>query len=117
MENIPDRIREQKPYLTDRSVTSTAVMTTRRVFVSILKNQAHGWRWIISESIVDTVGVYIYNYVDDVDEFLKVDLDQMVEDPDSLGEAINLRINLEETHIKMRENVNSKLDHYLVSTT
>ena len=36
------------------------------------KNQASGGKWIISDSIVDTVGVFIYCYIDEVDEFFEV---------------------------------------------
>ena len=39
-------------------------------------------------------------------------MDQTVEEKDGLGEARNLRRNLEETHIIMRENVKSKLAKY-----
>ena len=60
MDNIPDIIREQNIYLTDWSVTSTVVMTIQRIVGSIVKNQASGWKWLISEEIFDTVRVYIY---------------------------------------------------------
>ena len=60
MENITDRIREQNPSLKDWSVTSTDVMTMRKIVSSIVKNQASSGKWLISEAIVDTVRVYIY---------------------------------------------------------
>ena len=44
---------------------------------------------------------------------MKVDLDQMAEEQDGLGEARHLRRKLEETHTKMWENVKSKLAKYL----
>ena len=59
-ENTPGRIREQKPSLKYLSVTSTVVMTMRQIVGSIVKNQASGGKWLISEAIVDTGGsVYI----------------------------------------------------------
>ena len=58
--NIPDIIREIKPYLTDWSVTSTVVMTMRQIVGGIVKKHASSGEWLISESIVDTVRVYIY---------------------------------------------------------
>ena len=48
-----------------------------------------------------------------MDEVLKVKLDRMVEYQDGLEEAIQVRRNLEEMHMKMRENVNIKLAKYL----
>ena len=45
---------------------------------------------------------YIYSSVGEVDEVLKLQLDQMVEEQDILGEARQLRRNLGETHMKMR---------------
>ena len=57
--------------------------------------------------------MYIYRYGDDVDEVLKVKLDRMVEYQDGLEEAIQVRRNLEEMHMKIRENVNIKLAKYL----
>ena len=62
-------------------------MTMQHIVGSIAKNQASGGKRIISEAIVDTVRVYIYFCGDDLDEFLKVELDQMVEDEDGLGET------------------------------
>ena len=50
-------------------------MTMQRIFGSIVKNQASGGKWLIYKAIVDTVGVYIYYSGDEVDEFLKVELD------------------------------------------
>ena len=44
----------------DWSVTITAVMNIRRVIGIIVKNQASGGKWLVSEAIVDTVSVYIY---------------------------------------------------------
>ena len=44
---------------------------------------------------------------------MKVELYQMVEDHYGSGEAIHLRRNLEEMHMKMRENLRRKLDKYL----
>ena len=112
MDNIPDRIREQKPSLTDWSVISTDVMTMRRIVGSIFKNQASGGKWLISEEIVDTARVYIYCSGDQVGEVLKVALEQMAEEKDGLGEARQERRNLEETHMKMKEIVKSKLAKY-----
>ena len=57
--------------------------------------------------------VYIYCSGDDVDEVLNVDLDQTVEENGSLGEARQPRRKLEDKHMKMRENVKSKLAKYL----
>ena len=48
MNNIPDRIRERNPSLTDLSVTRTVVMTMRHIVGSIVKNQASGGKWLIS---------------------------------------------------------------------
>ena len=60
MENILDRIREQKPSMTDWSFTSTVVMNMRQIVGSIVKNHSFGGKWLIYEKIVVTVGVYIY---------------------------------------------------------
>ena len=57
--------------------------------------------------------VYIYLYGYEVDEVLKVGLYQMVGDQDGLAEARQLIRNLEDTHIKMRENVKIKIANYL----
>ena len=57
-------------------------MTMRKIVGSIVKNQASGGKWLISEAIVDTVRVYIYCYGDEVDDVLKVELEQMVEEQD-----------------------------------
>ena len=57
---------------------STVVMTMRHIVGSIVKNQASGGKWLISEEIVDTVRVYIYFSGYDVDEVLKVELEHMV---------------------------------------
>ena len=43
---------------------------------------------------------------------LKVEL-YLIMKQDSSGEARHVRMNLEETHMKMRENMRSKLDKYL----
>ena len=59
------------------------------------------------------MGVCIYCSVDEVYEVLKEELDQIVEDQDGLGEARQLRRNLEGTNMKMRENVKIKLSKYL----
>ena len=69
-------------------------MTMQQIVGSIVKIQASGGKCLIYESIVDTVRVYIYWYGDDMDEGFKVELDQMVEDQDGLGEAIQPRRNL-----------------------
>ena len=79
MENISYIIREQNPSLVDWSVTSTVVMNMQQIVCSIVKKQASGGKWIIYESIVYTVRVCIYFYGDEVDEFLKVELEQMME--------------------------------------
>ena len=42
-----------------------------------------------------------------MDEVLKVELNQVVEDQDALGEAIHPRKNLKDTHMKIWENVKS----------
>ena len=99
--------------MTDLSVTSTVVMTIWHIGGSIIKNQASGGKWLISEAIVDTDRIYIYFSGDDVDEVLKVELDHMVEEQYGSGEAIHLRRNLEETHTKIRGNVRTKLAKYL----
>ena len=65
-------------------------MTMKHIVGIIVKNQASGEKWLISEAIVDTVRVYIYcsgDEVDEVEEVLNVKLDQMVEEKGSLGEA------------------------------
>ena len=46
-------------------------------------------------------------------EVLKAELDYMIGDQDSSGENRHLRRNLEETHMKIRENVKKKLAKYL----
>ena len=56
---------------------------------------------------------YKYCSGDEVDEVLKLELDQMVEEQDALEEARKLRRNLEETHMKIWENVKRKLAKYL----
>ena len=53
-------------------------MTMRYIVGGIVKNQASGEKWFISEAIFDTVRDYIYFSGDEMDDFLKVDLDQMV---------------------------------------
>ena len=103
MDNIPGKIRERKPSLTDLSVTSTVVTTMRLIVGSIVKHQASDGKWLISEAIVDNVRVYIYCSGDDVDEVLNGDLDQMVEEKYGLGESRHLMRNLEETYTKIRE--------------
>ena len=85
----------------------------RQIICSIVKKHASVGNWLKSEAIVDTVRVYIYCYGDELDEVLKVELDQMVENQDGLAQARQLKMNLEETHMKMRENVKSKLAKYL----
>ena len=55
MGNIPDRIRKQKPYLMDWSVTSTILVTMRQIVGTIVKNQASSGQWKIFEAIVDTI--------------------------------------------------------------
>ena len=76
-------------------------MTMRKIVVGIVKNQASGVKWLISETIDDTVRVYIYFSGYEVDEVMKVELYWMVEEQDGSAEARQLRRNLEETHIKM----------------
>ena len=49
-------------------------MTMRQIVGSIVKKQASGGKWIISEAIVYTVRVYIYCYGGEVDEVLKLGL-------------------------------------------
>ena len=88
-------------------------MTMWQIVGSIVKNQAYGGKWLVSEAIFDILRVYIYFSGDDIDEVFKVDLDHMVEEKDGLAEARQPRRNLEETHIKMRKNVKSKLSKYL----
>ena len=94
-------------------MASTAVMTMRKIVGSIVQNQASSGKWLISEAIVDTMKVYIYFSGDDMDEVLKVELYQMVEEKDGLSEARQTRRNLEETHIKIQEIVKIKLTKYL----
>ena len=60
-------------------------MIMRQIVGSIVKNQSFGGKCIISEAIADTVRVYIYYSGDDMDEVLKVKLDQTVEDQDCLA--------------------------------
>ena len=92
---------------------STIVMTMQYIVGSIIKKQASGGKWLVYEAIFDTVRVYIYWSGDEVDEVLRMDLDKMVEDQDGTVDARQLGRNLEETHMKIRENVNSKLAKYL----
>ena len=51
------------------------MITIHKIVGSIVKNHSSGGKWIISEAIVDNVRVYIYFSGDEVDEFLKVDLE------------------------------------------
>ena len=53
--------------------------------------------------------VYVYLFGDQVDEFFNAELEQMVEEKDGLGEAREMRSNLEETHIKIKKILKSKL--------
>ena len=76
-------------------------MTMRRIVCSLVENQASGGKWIIYEAIVDTMRVYIYCSSDEVDEFYKVELDQMAEEQYGSGEARHMIRNLEETHTKI----------------
>ena len=117
MNNIPDIIRKQKPSLKSWSVTSTFLMTMRRIVSSIVKNQSTGGKWLISEIIIHTVRVYIYFSSDEVHEVFMVELYHMVEEKDGLVEARKLRSNLEEMHMKIWFNVKSKLSRYLDSYT
>ena len=57
--------------------------------------------------------VYIYFSGDEVYEVLKVVLGHMLEEQGGLADARQPRRNLEETHMKMREILKSKLDKYL----
>ena len=102
MGNTPNRIREPNFTLTNWSVTSTGLMTMRQIVGSDVKNQSSGGKWLISQSIVHTVRVYIHFCDNDMDEIFKVQLYQMLEDQDGLGNDINLRRNLEETQMKIR---------------
>ena len=43
MDHIPDNIYESEPFLTDYSVTETAVDTMRRILGSVLK-KGFGWK-------------------------------------------------------------------------
>ena len=113
MDNTSDIIREGNPALTDWSTTSTGVMTMHRTVGSIVKNQASGGKWLISEEITDTVKVYIYCSGDEADAFLMAELDQLIEYKDGLAEDRQLIRNLEETHMRMWENSKIKLAKYL----
>ena len=62
-------------------------MTIRQIVCIVVKIQVSGGKWLISEAIIDTARVYIYWYGDGVDEVLKVEFDQMVEDQDGLKET------------------------------
>ena len=78
-------------------------MTTMlRIVGSIVKNQYSGGNWLILEGIFDTVRIYIYCYGGKLDDFLKMELEQMVEEKDGLVEDRHMRKNLEEAHTKMR---------------
>ena len=87
-------------------------MTMRNIFGSIVKHQASGGKWLISEVIVDTVSVYIYCNGDEVDEVFKVNLDQMVEERVGLEKGYQLIKNLVNTHMKIRENKRIKIAKY-----
>ena len=50
-------------------------MTMRQIVGSIVKTQASGGKWLISEAIVNTVRFYIYCSVYEVDGVFKVELD------------------------------------------
>ena len=54
-------------------------MTIRRIVGIIVKNQASDVKWLISEAIFDTSRFYVYLSGDQVDEFLILELDQMME--------------------------------------
>ena len=84
-------------------------MTMWKIVGSIVKNQVSGGKWLISDRIVDTVRVYIYCSCGEVDEVLKVELDQMVKKQDSLEKARQMKRNLEDMHMKIWESLNSKL--------
>ena len=88
-------------------------MNKRKIVGSIVKNQASGTKGFISESIFDTVMFYIYCSGDEVYEVLKLELDQILEEQDGPGEAIQTRRNLKDTHMITQENVRRKLDNYL----
>ena len=77
-------------------------MTMRNIDGGIIKNQASGVKWLISESVSDTMRFYKYCSDDEVYEVLKVELEQMVEEQDGLVKARQLRRNSENTHMKMR---------------
>ena len=77
-------------------------MTMSNIIGSIVKKQASGGKWLVSEEIFDTVRVYIYWYGYEVDEVLKLELDQLVKYQDGLAEARQIRRNLEETHMKIQ---------------
>ena len=57
--------------------------------------------------------MYVYCSGDEVYEVLKEELYQTAEDQYGLGEAIHLMINLEETHMKIKENMKKKLEKCL----
>ena len=84
-------------------------MNVQRIVGSIVKNQASGGKWLMSEANVYTMRFYIYCSVDEVDDVLKVDLHQMVEEKDGLAESRQLIRNLEDTHNKIQESVKIKL--------
>ena len=67
-------------FLMDWSFTSTVVMTMWRIVGSIVKEKASGGKWLIYEAVVDIVRIYIYCSGDDVDDFLKLEFYQMVEE-------------------------------------
>ena len=49
-------------------------MTMRKIVVGIVKNQASGVKWLISDTIDDTLRLYIYLSGDEVGEVMKVEL-------------------------------------------
>ena len=49
-------------------------MTLRWIVCIVVKNQASGEKWFISEVIVDTVRVYIYSSSDEADDVFKVEV-------------------------------------------
>ena len=60
MPGIHDNIRVSRPSLVDWEVIHIIVTIMKRIVVSIVLNQCSGKEWLLSETIVDLVRIYIY---------------------------------------------------------
>ena len=58
----------------------------RQIVGNIIRNKASGGKWLISEDILDTVRLYVYCSIDEVDEVPKAEFYHIVEEKDGLVE-------------------------------